>query len=405
MTVHKIFTVSEITSEIRRTLEKNWGAVYVSGEISYIKKHSSGHVYFSISDQSSQLNCTLWRSYVSLVSSIPEKGKKVTVYGKVSVYDRMGQYQLNARNIVEEGEGLLAAEYEKLKKKLTDEGIFDVSKKRPLPDFPLKIGVVTSRTGAALQDIINVIKRRSPQTTLVIRNAIVQGEKAPDSIKEAIEDFNIYGDADLLIVGRGGGSPEDLWAFNTEPVVRAVAESGIPVISAVGHETDVSLSDFAADVRAPTPSAAAEIAVRDNSERRTFVSSLIRRLFNEEKGRIIRERDRYNSLCASYAFRIPVNLIEQNYQRIDGLRKMLEISTKNLFSAHESRIRAAFARLDLLSPLKILSRGYSVLVKKSDGAAVKTAADISPKDILLARFHEGSAELKVERCFYGPGKN
>ena len=279
-----VLTVTELTAGIKTLLEEAFPYVTVSGEISNYKRHSSGHAYFSLKDDRSQLRCVMWRSANRKLTFEPEDGMEVLARGALSVYDVQGQYQLVARQLKPVGAGALQAAFERLKARLEKEGLFREEHKQALPSFPERVGVVTSGSGAAIRDIIQVLRRRAPWVSIILRPAPVQGEGAAAEIAAAIEEMNDYGAVDVLIVGRGGGSAEDLWAFNEEAVVRAVFQSRIPVVSAVGHETDYTLTDFAADLRAPTPSGAAEIVVRDLRELKDRSEAVLRRLCGMHDG-------------------------------------------------------------------------------------------------------------------------
>lgn len=353
-------TVYQLTVQIKETLETSFPSVWVQGEISNFTDHSSGHIYFTLKDEKSQIKCTLWKWQRGVLRFMPENGMKVVVLGSVRLYEKGGQYQINIGAMEPLGIGSLQLRFEKLKEKLLTEGLFDDSRKRPLPRFPEAIGVVTSETGAALHDIVSVLTRRMPGIRIVVRPALVQGEGAAQDIASAIEEFNAYGGVDVLIVGRGGGSLEDLWAFNEEVVARAIVASGIPVVSAVGHEVDFTIADFAADLRAPTPSVAAELVAPSRDELVLKVKSLTDALALNLKGILDMARERLKRLAESPVFTRPHIMIEGFVQRLDDLVKILDLNFDQVISLTRSRLKNAAEKLELLSPLKTLVRGYSI---------------------------------------------
>jgi exodeoxyribonuclease VII large subunit len=387
-------TVSEVTLAIKQTLE-SFPPMWVVGELTSFTQHSSGHRYFSLSDKNSQLKGVMWRSR-SLGQFRPEPGMEVLVQGELTVYERRGDYQLNALQMFPAGMGQQQLAFEQLKQKLTAEGIFDEDKKRPLPTFPSAIGVVTSATGAAFRDILHVLKRRFAGVRVVLRPALVQGVGAAEDIAQGIADLNAYGDVDVLIVGRGGGSTEDLAAFNDERVVRAVASSAIPIISAVGHEVDVSLCDLAADFRAPTPSAAAEIVVRDALGVREQVARLTLRA-RESMLRLLRENeDLLEHYTESYGMRRMADQVFQHMQHVDDLHRDLEVHLRRTYDARMADYRHLTGKLGSLSPLSVLSRGYSLTQRVADGMVIQDANILHPDDLLRVRFEKGEAICRVE---------
>ena len=387
-------TVSEVTLAIKQTLE-SFPPMWVVGELTSFTQHSSGHRYFSLSDKNSQLKGVMWRSR-SLGAFRPEPGMEVLVQGELTVYERRGDYQLNALQMFPAGLGQQQLAFEQLKRKLAAEGLFDADKKRPLPAYPQAIGVVTSGTGAAFRDILHVLKRRFAGVRVVLRPALVQGVGAAEDIAKGIADLNAYGDVDVLIVGRGGGSTEDLAAFNDERVVRAVAFSDIPVISAVGHEVDVSLCDLAADFRAPTPSAAAEIVVRDALGVREQVARLTLRA-RESMLRLLRENeDLLDHYTESYGMRRMADQVFQYMQHVDDLHRDLDVRLRRIYDARLADYRHLTGKLGSLSPLSVLSRGYSLTQRVADGAVVQDANMLNVDDRLRVRFEKGEAICRVE---------
>ncbi len=388
-------TVSALTSSLKALLEDSFPAVCVTGEISNFKHHSSGHMYFSLKDEKSQLRCVMWRWQNQLLRFIPEDGMQVILRGDVSVYESRGEYQLVTQSMQPAGEGALLAAFEQLKTRLASEGLFDSERKRPLPFQPERIGVITSQTGAAVRDIIRILHRRAPWVQIILWSVRVQGEGAASEIAAAIDGMNAHGQVDVIIAGRGGGSMEDLWAFNEEVVVRALANSVIPTISAVGHEVDVTLADFAADVRAPTPSGAAEQVVRDRQEMMERVSTSSSRLYNAVAGRISELRQMLELLKSSHGFQRPLDLVTQRAQMVDEFsRRLLDTSARQL----EQRTQALYGlagRLNALSPLAVLERGYAVC-RTPEGDIISDAGILSSGDQLDVKFHKGQVTCRVE---------
>ncbi|NOY60776.1 MAG: exodeoxyribonuclease VII large subunit, partial [Calditrichaeota bacterium] len=314
-----VYSVAEITQEIKILLESAIPAIWVQGEISNFVHHSSGHNYFSLKDKETQISAVIWRSRNSSLFFTPKNGMKVLAFGAIRVYEKRGTYQLDVQKMIPAGIGELQMAFEQLKQKLKEEGLFDPEFKKSIPELPEKIGIVTSPTGAAVHDLIQVLQRRFPGVEIFLRPAKVQGEGAAQDIARAIEEFNEFGQVDVLIVGRGGGSLEDLWAFNEEVVVRAIFASKIPIISAVGHEIDFTISDFVADLRAPTPSAAAELVVPLAEDLLSRVKNLQKDSFVSVLRRLAELRESLENLRLSYGFRRPVDLILQHRQRLDEL--------------------------------------------------------------------------------------
>ncbi len=370
-------TVSEITRLIKTTLEQSYRDIWVEGEISGYHLHTSGHRYFSLKDEHAVLRVTLWRSVGAYLKFEPEDGQKVLVYGDISVYERGGQYQLNCRKLVPVGVGELELAFRQLYEKLAAEGLFDDDRKQPIPEFALKIGIVTSPTGAAIRDIVQIARRRNDSIHLVIYPAQVQGDGAEDTIAAGIRYFNERSDIDVIITGRGGGSLEDLWPFNTETTVRAIAASKIPVVSAVGHEVDVTLSDLAADLRAPTPSAAAELVVWSKTEFLERVRSAVVRQASLLSSVVGAARQALRSLLARPVFARPLDFVLQQHQYLDGLMRHFRMAGKNNLEAQHNRLSLALSRLETLSPVKILTRGYTVSRKLPGRQLLRSVADAS----------------------------
>jgi len=384
------YTVSEINEGIALILESGNTLVWVEGEISNWRPSSNGHYYFRLKDQESQIPCVMWRSSAAQLEFKPEDGMAVMAIASIRIYQKGGYYQLDVHRMLPAGKGALYAAFEQLKEKLEKEGLFDESHKKPLPATVCTLGVVTSRHGAAVRDIIKVVSSRAPQTDILLVDVAVQGEKAAGEIAAAIRDLNEYGDVDCMIVGRGGGSIEDLWAFNEEVVARAIYESRIPVISAVGHEIDFTIADFVADVRAPTPSAAAEIAVADCRERRRFFDACAERFTTDITRCISGKFDRFGDIIRRRSLRHPLKLILEAQQHNDELKGECFDLLHRFFLDRTQKLAAGASRLQSLSPLAVLSRGYSV-VTKQDGTTVKKVDQVVAGENVSIRFRKGSA--------------
>ncbi len=392
-TERKVLTVSEITRRIKQTLETGFSSVSVEGEISNFKFHSSGHMYFALKDSSATISAVVWRSKVQSLSFQPEDGMKVIANGRISVYEVRGSYQLDITSMRLAGVGELQLAFERLKKQLAAEGLFDEERKKPLPEFPERIGIVTSPTGAALHDIVHVLRRRFPAVEVIFYPVRVQGMGAASEIAEAIRDFNKFGGIDVLIVGRGGGSLEDLWAFNEETVARAISQSKIPIISAVGHETDFTIADFVADLRAPTPSAAAELAVRD----RFALLDIVRNNWyhiHENVGSIIEYRkEQIRNLLKSYSFNKPLDLLRQYSQRVDELERTMTAAMAHKLSMMQAESGSLRNQLHALDPNAVLRRGYAIVRK--DNLVVSSQKKLRTNDEIVISFHDGITSSRV----------
>ena len=392
----RVYTVSEITREIKLTLEEEFSILWIEGEISNFKKHSSGHLYFSLKDSEAQISCVMWRGRNQHLLFQPQDGMKVHVLGNLTVYERQGRYQLDAIQLRPAGVGELQLAFEALKRSLDEEGLFDSEHKKSLPPFPERIGVITSPTGAAIRDIKSVIGRRFPSVELIIRPVRVQGEGAAEQIAEAVDAFNDYGNVDVLIVGRGGGSLEDLWAFNEEIVARAVFCSRIPVVSAVGHEIDFSICDFVADMRAPTPSAAAEMVVRDREELLQTIFYWKERMVRTLDDRITRYRERIEAMERSYGFRWPQDRIREYSLRVDEMTRILETIVSQRLENLRSRLERSRGKLQALNPEAVLGRGYSITTRIRDGHVVIRSSEVKKEEGLRIRFSRGAVRSVVE---------
>ena len=389
----RVATVSQINGYVKKILDHNiiLNNVWVKGEISNFKHHYSGHLYITLKDEGGVLKAVMFRSAASTLAFEPSDGMKVLARGRVSVYEAGGAYQLYIEEMIPDGVGELYIAYEQLKKQLEEEGLFDERYKKPIPRYPKTVGVVTAPTGAAVRDIINVITRRYPLAEIILYPAQVQGTGAAQSVVNAIEYFNATGGVDTLIVGRGGGSIEDLWAFNEEITARAIFKSEIPIISAVGHETDFTIADFVADLRAPTPSAAAEIAVPSILELKNRVMTDQSRIQRNILGRIEGSR----LLLNRFKMRTPKDKIDEYNLRIDSLVRSMENSAKMKTLGLRRQFAEATAKLDALSPLQTLSRGYSIPTK-DDGTVIRSAKEMKSGDEFTLRMKDGQTECVVK---------
>ncbi len=372
-----ILSVTDLTRGIKSILESNYASLWLSGEVSNFKAHTSGHYYFSLKDENSQISAVMFKGSNRLLKFKLEDGLQVIVQGRVTVYEPRGSYQLVAEYVEPQGLGALQLAFEQLKKKLEAEGLFDPFIKKPLPLLPKKIGIVTSPTGAVIRDMLNVLKRRYPNVEILLAPVSVQGSEAAPAIVAAIAELNQMEDIDLLIVGRGGGSLEDLWAFNTEEVARAIAASRIPIISAVGHEVDVTIADYVADLRAPTPSAAAELAVPLKEEMEFFMRDLRKRLYEIVKRKSQSLQDRLDFFKSH--LKHPRRRLEELSQRCDELQDRLKLSFASRLKHLHLEVKSLNKTLLALSPLAVLERGYSItyLVDSSG----KKKALKNPKEI------------------------
>lgn len=439
---HTYLTVKALTKYIKRKFDADTHLrdVYVKGELSNVKVHSSGHIYFTLKDDAARLTSVMFAMHARSLKFTPESGMNVLVRGDINVFEASGQYQLYASSIQPDGIGELFLAFEQLKKKLDQEGLFHPNRKKQIPLFPKKIGIVTSKTGAAIRDILTTLERRYPITEVVVFPSIVQGPQAAPSIVKSIEQANKLGTIDVLIVGRGGGSIEDLWAFNEEVVVRAISSSKVPIISAVGHETDTTIADFVADLRAPTPTAAAEMAVPSKESLLNNIFAYQSACLNFVSKKLQDENNRYKRAIQSPVLATPERLyrpfiekyirVEQQLQReikrlykekernflqlekrmiplspqkmMDGLFKSVQILTNQLTQAslstyekHRQHFNGSIRTLEALNPLKIMDRGYSITYK--DGKVVKSVEDVIKDDSIYVTLPDGRIEAKVQR--------
>lgn len=438
----KVFSVKDLTKYIRMKLEGDslLQDVWVRGEISNFTHHSSGHMYFTLKDPDSRVKCIMFASNNQRLGFIPRDGSKVVARGNISVFERDGQYQMYVTQMQQDGIGNLYLAFERLKKKLGDEGLFAQERKRAIPKFPRAVGVITSPTGAAVRDIVTTLQRRFPTVPVLLYPVLVQGAQAAPSIVRAIEAMNRHGEVDVLIVGRGGGSLEELWAFNEEAVARGIVASLIPVISAVGHETDFTIADFVADLRAATPTAAAELAVPHQLELRQHLAHLSQRLVKGLSAQVSVKREQLNRLRRSPALTQPRRQLQEPAQRLDRLREQLAfrlrervassreaaMKLERKLSAHNPRQQLDFAarrvgvarhqllqsmqaisrqtrqrwtaqlrQLDALSPLKVMQRGYSLVYEEQGNELIKSIGQVQPGDMVRVRLIDGRLDCHV----------
>jgi len=391
-------TVTDLVRSVRSTLQATYGLVLVTGEISNFKRPASGHCYFTLKDANAQLRCVLFRSDAARLNFAPQDGMQVVVSARLDIYEARGDLQLRAISIKSAGEGALQKAFEQLKMKLEAEGLFDTRHKKPIPDFPQCVGVVTSPTGAALHDILTIIRRRYPVVQVVVAPVQVQGVEAAHKIANAIRalDSLAANDAmrpDVMIVGRGGGSAEDLWSFNEESVARAIHTCTIPIISAVGHETDFSIADFVSDVRAATPSMAAEIAVPDRFALTQSMASVISGAESHVRKLLTMYRRRLHHLVKSRGFNAPQQRVEQQYQRADDLLDRMRVLQKHRITTTANRVTSLVRQLDALDPRKTLERGY-VRVER-DGRPVRWGKELEKNCEVLLHFADTSRTAKI----------
>ncbi len=389
-------SVSEVTARVKEVIacDDLLADVRVAGEVSNLSRPASGHLYFTLKDEGAQLRCVMWRSYAARLSRLPRNGDAVIARGRIDVYERDGVYQLYVEALVGQGIGDLNAEFERLKQKLQAEGLFDAARKRPLPRFPRALGIVTSPTGAALQDILNVLRRRYPLLEVYLSPTLVQGEDAPEQIVRAIQRLNDAGCCDVILVARGGGSLEELWAFNDERVVRAIAASPTPVVSGIGHEIDYTLADFAADVRAPTPSAAAEIITPDINDLRLQVDAMSLTLTETMQARLTRAKAGLSTLQRTLRLLSPFNQLARQRERLDEARTRLAAALAHRLAVLRLRLDGLRARLEGVGPLATLARGYAI-VRDADGRTVRSVRAVQRGARLQITVADGSFDAQA----------
>ena len=388
-------SVTQLTQYIKLLLDRDeiLSQVCVRGELSNFKAHSSGHLYFTLKDEGAVISCVMFRSDAMKLRFRPESGMKVILYGRVSLFPKSGQYQIYVTNMQPDGVGALAVAFEQLKRSLHEEGLFDPAHKKSLPRYPRRVALVTSPTGAAVRDMIRILGHRWPMAELLICPVRVQGEGAAQEIADMLDYVDKHQLADVIITGRGGGSMEDLWAFNEEVVARAIWRCDIPVISAVGHEPDVTISDYVADVRAATPSNAAELAVRDSEAFQNALHQLQVRMEQAQLQKINRLRQRLDTLSKSRVMRQPDAYLQQQQLYLEMLRQRLEHSGEVLLVKNRQRFERTAAKLDALSPLKVLGRGYAMVTRED--CVIRETAQLTPGDAITVSLSDGAAQCTV----------
>ena len=391
-----VYSVSQVNGYLKELVDGDplLRGLLVRGEVSNYKCYPSGHHYFSLKDEQGSIRCVMFRGDAARLRFKPVNGLSVIAYGRVSVYPRDGQYQLYCTQLMEDGRGALDRAFEELKKKLEAQGLFDPAKKQPLPAYPRRIALVTSPAGAAVRDMIRILRQRWPLTEVLVVPVRVQGEGAAEEIAAAIHQVNNRDDIDLIITGRGGGSREDLWAFNEEPVAWAIALSNIPVISAVGHEPDVTISDYVADLRASTPSNAAELAVPDQQQERQRLEGMTLRLRQAMEVQLDRDRKELRRLEQSRVLRNPVAVVDDQRMRLDGVQRRLAMALERTLRRGRVELAGLAGRVDAMSPLKVLSRGYAIA--KAEGRAVTTVEQVQPGQAMDVLVADGVYHCRVE---------
>ena len=389
-------SVSELTLKIKGLIEPEFSDLWVKGEISNFKHHTSGHMYFTLKDKSAELRCVMFRGMNRNIQFKPENGMDVSLQGKVTVYEMKGQYQLIVQTMEPAGIGTLYLAFEALKKQLQSEGLFDLSIKKPLPKYPGKIGIVTSQSGAAISDMVNIFQRRAPYMELMLRPAVVQGEEAARDIVNGLIELDRIKSIDIIIIGRGGGSIEDLWPFNDELLARAISRCKTPIISAVGHETDVTISDMVSDVRAPTPSAAAEIAAPSFSELNKIISKHLDQLYNLIDLQLKLQWQTLDRLSDRHEFQRPNTIIERHREVENKLGHRLSLSLKHIISIKKTNIEGLVKEINALNPIHVLERGYSIAFNR-EGQIVRKEDDLKVGESFVLTTGKGSMEAEKKK--------
>jgi exodeoxyribonuclease VII large subunit len=397
----KIYTVSEITSSLKTLLERRFPLVWIVGEISNCSLHSSGHTYFTLKDEGAQIRCVFFSGTARRVAAKPEDGLKMYVQGRLTIYERQGQYELIVSDLLPMGRGELYVAFGRLKEKLEKEGLFDEARKKQIPKFPSRIAVVTSPTGAAVRDVIRVATRIHAGVEIVVCPVRVQGEGAAEEIAEAIGFLNSQGGFDVIVLARGGGSIEDLWAFNEEVVARAIAASRIPVVSAVGHEVDFTIADFVSDARAPTPSAAPTLVLADYIDAGNRLDALVQRAGSAMKGRFERYRVFLTGLRTHYGMRAVRDRVIAGMRDLDEALTRTRAAVDAKTAAAQAQLVGLMGKMDALSPLATLGRGYSIVFHTKTGEVVRDADQVGAGDRVRIRFFRGSAVSRIERTEEG----
>lgn len=393
-----MWTVSRLTRRVRDLLENDPDLqnLWVEGEISNLTRHTSGHIYFTLKDSNCSLKSVMWRTHAARQSYIPENGQQVEIHGSLNVYEAGGQYQLYADLFRPVGEGALAAKFQRLKARLESEGLFDGARKRPLPARPVCIGIVTSPTGAALRDMLNTLRRRYPLAHVVLAATAVQGSEAAPGIISALERLNRLAQPDVILLARGGGSMEDLWAFNDEGVARAIAASTAPVITGVGHETDFTIADFVADLRAPTPTAAAEQCAPHLADLQAASNDMRASLLRSFAVCLQARRQQCERLRHRLQMRSPVNQVRSNRQRLDELTRRAEQALAHSLAMQRAHLTGLQGQLTALSPQAILGRGFAILIDQENRQVVRSVGQTYPHQALTARLHDGEVAVQVQ---------
>lgn len=384
------FTVSEITRQIRTSLEYNFSNISILGEISNVRRPSSGHIYLTLKDKNSQLQAVVFRNVANKIKFELKDGMEVITFGSVTVYEPRGQYQLIINKVEPKGVGALQLAFQQLKEKLEKEGLFDQTHKKPIPFIPQKIGIVTSPTGAAIKDILNIIDRRFANVEILIYPVKVQGEGAAREIAEAITELNTLTDIDVIIAGRGGGSLEDLWAFNEEIVARSIYNSRIPIISAVGHEIDITIADLVADKRALTPSEAGELVVPRKDLLLDMLEKLETRLLQSLTGKLRLSKDRLIRIANSYAMRQPFDRLRRWQQRLDEFAQRLKLNITHALNTEREKLSGIAGKLESLSPLNVLKRGYTITTRLENNKSLREVKGLNIEDKIKTSFSKGS---------------
>ena len=392
-------SVSELTSKLKDLIESNFSNIWIQGEISNFKHHSSGHMYFTLKDQGAELRCVMFRGFNQGIHFKPEDGMDVILKGKITVYEPRGQYQLMVQNMEPAGIGTLFLAFEALKKQLQSEGLFDNSLKKQLPQYPKKVGIVTSETGAAYKDMVQVLNRRAPYLDIVLRPTLVQGINAANDIVKAIKELSSIENIDVLIVGRGGGSLEDLWAFNEEEVARVIIACKVPIISAVGHETDVTISDMVADLRAPTPSAAAEIVALSVNDLKQKINEQTNTLIKQFQFKLNKIWQTFDHLSERHIVQKPQNIIESQKEKLNTIYNRLMLKMNNLLAISKTKSIAINKELNILNPSDILKRGYSIIYD-THGAIIRKGSDLNKNDLFEAQIGQDRIEAVKKRDIF-----
>ena len=392
-------SVSELTSKLKDLIESNFSNIWIQGEISNFKHHSSGHMYFTLKDQGAELRCVMFRGFNQGIHFKPEDGMDVILQGKITVYEPRGQYQLMVQNMEPAGIGTLFLAFEALKKQLQSEGLFDNSLKKQLPQYPKKVGIVTSETGAAYKDMVKVLNRRAPYLDIVLRPTLVQGINAANQIVKAIKELASIENIDVLIIGRGGGSLEDLWAFNEEEVARAIVACKVPIISAVGHETDVTISDMVADLRAPTPSAAAEIVALSVNDLKQKINEQTNTLIKQFQFKLNKIWQTFDHLSERHIIQKPQNIIERQKEKLNTIYNGLMLKMNHLLAISKTKSIAINKELNILNPSDILKRGYSIIYD-TNGAIIRKGSDLKKNDLFEAQIGQDRIEAVKKRDIF-----